>query len=71
MKSYYKQILFSFIMLCVSFASFADIPDPNADPISDDSQEIAAPINTKLIWLAIVGIAFVYYQYNLRQRKEA
>jgi len=71
MKSYYKQIFFSVVMLCVSFISFAVpvIPDPNDDPISDDSQEIAAPINTKLIWLAIVGIAFVYYQFNLKRKK--
>jgi len=69
MKLNYKKTLYSVILLAVSFASFADIPDPNADPISDESQEIAAPINTKLLWLAIVGIAFAYYQFNLRRKK--
>lgn len=69
MKSFYKKTLYSVILLCVSFASFADIPDPNGDDDLNPADAPVVPINTKLIWLAIVGIAFVYYQFNIRKKK--
>lgn len=64
-------MLCSVVLLTVSFISFASpiIPDPNADDDMTSEDGAAAPINTKLIWLAIVGIAFVYYQFNLRKKR--
>ena len=47
------------MMAFVSFLSFADPIDPPAD---DDPP--ASPINTKLIWLAVAGIIFVYFYFR-------
>ena len=51
------------MMAFVSFLSFADPIDPPAD---DDPP--ASPINTKLIWLAIVGdsFAFLYVRKQIK-----
>ncbi len=47
------------MMAFVSFLSFADPIEPPAD---DDPPP--APINTKLIWLAVAGIIFVYFYFR-------
>lgn len=54
-------------MLMVSFATFAQLPpDPNeGEPGGGDPP---ASINQRLIWLAIVGIAFAYYQFKSRRK---
>lgn len=66
MKFNYKTFFLSIFMLTVSFATFALPPDPNEGDTGDD--DIPATINTKLIWLAIVGIAFAYYQFQNRKK---
>ena len=69
MKFHYKKTLLSIAMLTVSFASFAQIPDPDSDPGSGGNDP--TPINTNLIWLAVLGIGFAYYQFvaNKKQQK--
>ena len=47
------------MMAFVNFLSFADPIDPPAD---DDPP--ASPINTKLIWLAIVGVSFAFLYFR-------
>jgi hypothetical protein len=65
MKFNYKTIFLSIIMLSVSLATFAtdEIPEP------PEETDPPAPINTQLIWLAIVAIAFAYYQINTRRKR--
>ncbi len=65
MKFNYKTLLLSIIMLTVSFATFAQTPDP--DELVGD-EDPPAPINTYLIWLAIAGIAFACYQIKARRK---
>ena len=48
------------MMAFVSFLSFAD---PIIDPPADDDPP-ASPINTKLIWLAIVGVSFAFLYFR-------
>lgn len=55
MKSNLIKFYATLMMAFVSFLSVAQPVDPPAD---DDPAP--APINTYLIWLAIVGIGFVY-----------
>ena len=51
------------MMAFVSFLSFADPIDPPAD---DDPP--ASPINTKLIWLAIVGVSFAFLYFRKQNK---
>ncbi len=70
MKFHYKKFLLSIAMLTVSFATFAQIPDPDEDPGSGGNDP--TPINSQLIWLAILGVAFAFYQFKVyRKRQEA
>ena len=66
MKFNYSKFLLSIVMLAVSFATFAQAPDPDDEVGGDDPP---APINTKLIYLAIIGIAFAYYQFNANRKR--
>ena len=59
MKSNLFKLYATLMMAFVSFLSFADPIDPPAD---DDPP--ASPINTKLIWLAVAGIVFVYFYFR-------
>ena len=59
MKSNLLKIYATLMMAFVSFLSVAQPVDPPAD---DDPPP--APINTKLIWLAVVGIIFAFYYFN-------
>ncbi|MES2573515.1 MAG: hypothetical protein V4572_01105 [Bacteroidota bacterium] len=70
MKSTPKKTLFLFCMLLISSLSFADIPDPNEDDISDESEEAALPIDSQLIWLGLIGASFAYYQFISKKIKE-
>ena len=67
MKFNYSKFLLSIVMLTVSFATFAQ-PDPDEEVGGGDPP---APINTKLIYLAIIGIAFAYYQFNAYRKRTA
>lgn len=58
-----KANLFKFyatlLMVFISFLSVAQPVDPPAD---DDPP--GSPINTKLIWLAVVGISFAFLYFR-------
>ena len=59
MKSNLFKLYATLMMAFVNFLSFADPIDPPAD---DDPP--ASPINTKLIWLAIVGVSFAFLYFR-------
>jgi hypothetical protein len=59
MKSNLFKIYATLLMAFMSFLSVAQPVDPPAD---DDP--LPAPINTKLIWLAIVGISFAFFYFR-------
>lgn len=67
MKINYKPTLLIIAMLTVSFAAFAqDFPDPgDGEPGTGDP---GAPINSKLIWLAVAAIAFAYYTFASKKK---
>ena len=64
-----KTILQSFLLLTFLFLDFVAFAQPgtnNGDGTleGDDDDPVATPINSKLIWLAIVGLVFAYYTYK-------
>ncbi len=59
-------VLFSDYML---FAQPNDETDPGDDPLEGDDTP-AAPINGKLLFLALAGILFAYYAFR-RNRQSA
>jgi hypothetical protein len=70
-----KSNLLKWYMLVFLFASdfvmFADPGDCSEDPECDlegTGDDPPAPLNAKLIWLAIVGVSFVLYYYNKKQQ---
>lgn len=56
----FKFLAIAFFAL-VSFTSSAQV-DPPAD-----NDPPAAPINMQLIWLAIIGVAFVFYFFKTKK----
>ncbi|MDI1254459.1 MAG: hypothetical protein PSV16_00030 [Flavobacterium sp.] len=66
MKFNYSKFLLTLVMFTVSFATFAQAPDPDSLVGGGDPP---APINSKLIYLAIIGIAFAYYQFNANRKR--
>ena len=46
----------------LSFLASAQPVDPPADP-----DPLPAPINSQIIWLAVVGIIFAYYILNKKK----
>ncbi len=65
----FKFYLLAFCLIS-DFAVFA-VPGSdtgNGDLEGDDPAAPAAPINTKLIWLALVGILFAVYTFR-KQKK--
>ena len=66
MKNNYKKFLLSIIVLTVSIASFAQVPNPDAIGGPTDPP---APINDQLIWLTIVGVLFAYSIFSTRNKK--
>lgn len=70
--NFYKLYFLTFFLL-IDFVAFAD-DVPGSDDGTDDGLEgpdpAPAPINGKLLWLAVVGILFAFYAYK-RTRKTA
>ncbi len=69
-----KSILFktyaTLFMICISFSTFADQTNPYDPPGDEDPNP--APINTKLIWLAVVGVLFMFFYFkNLKKQNVA
>lgn len=69
MKSIYKIYILTFLLLS-DFIVFAQGPgdDDGSGGLEGDDAP-AAPINGKLIWLAIVSILFAFYYLNKRAQK--
>lgn len=61
-----NNLLKAYLTVFISFISFlasAQTPvDPPADP-----DPLPAPIDSQIIWLAVVGIIFAYYILNKKK----
>ncbi|HLA56418.1 MAG TPA: hypothetical protein VK623_09975 [Flavobacterium sp.] len=70
-KNLFNIYIFSVVMFSdfIMFAQPGDDSDPGDDPVEGDDAP-QAPINGKLLWLAIVGILFAIYTYR-NNKKEA
>ncbi|RZJ73591.1 hypothetical protein [Flavobacterium sp.] len=70
MRQNLTKLYFLTFFLLIDFVAFAQPgnDDENGDLEGDDPPP--APINGKLIWLAVVGILFAYYTFK-RSRKTA
>ena len=68
MRKFYKFYLLSFILLS-DFVAFAQPGDDDGGGGLEGDDPAPAPINGKLILLAIMGIIFVLYTY--RNNKKA
>ncbi len=70
-KNLLKFYIFTFVLFS-DFVIFAQGPgdDDDSGDLEGEDDLPAAPINSKIIWLAIVGILFALYTYR-RHRKIA
>lgn len=68
MKSIYKFYIVSFLLLS-DFIMFAQPGDDDGSGGLEGDDTPAAPIDGKLIWLAIVSILFAFYYFNKRTQK--
>ena len=66
-----KNLLQSFLLLTFLFLDFIAFAQPGdesdggpGNPLEGDDDLPVASINGKLIWLAILGLAFAYYTYK-------
>ena len=64
-----KTVLQSFLLLSflfLDFITFAQGPGTGSEDgdLEGDDDLPATPINGKLIWLALIGLAFAYYTYQ-------
>lgn len=66
MKSHLLKIYATLASAFVSFFSYANQAD---DPPAEEDP-ITAPINTKLVWLAMIGIVFAFYYFNQKSKTE-
>lgn len=64
MKANFLKFYITILTLLVSFASFAQ--DDPFDPPADEDP-VGAPINSQLIWLAVVGVAFALFFFRNRK----
>lgn len=70
MKNNLFKIYATLFMVFISFSTFADETNPYDPPGDEDPNP--APINTKLIWLAVVGVLFMFFYFkNLKKQNVA
>jgi hypothetical protein len=67
MKKLFKFYLLSFILLS-NFVAYADPGDDDGTGGLDGGDPTYAPINSQLMLLAIVGIAYVIYTYRKNKK---
>lgn len=70
MKSIYKIYILTFLLLS-DFVLFAQPGDDDGGGGLEGDDAPAAPIDGKLIWLAIVSILFAFYYFSKRVKKTA
>ena len=68
MKSLYKIYILAFVLLS-DVMLFAQPGDDDGTGGLEGNDTPAAPINGKLIWLALVGIGFAFYYFNKKRQK--
>lgn len=68
MKNIYKAYLLSFFLLC-DFIAFAQPSSDDGTGGLEGDDTPAASINTKLIYLALIGVVFVFYSFKKRVSK--
>lgn len=69
MNKVLKFWIFIFILFS-NFLAFADdVPGDDDGGGLEGNDAPAAPINTKLIWLGILGVLFAWYMYKQRRLK--
>jgi len=68
MKNLYKLYILAFVLLS-DLMLFAQPGDDDGSGGLEGEDPPAAPINGKLIWLALVGIVFVFYYFNTKRQK--
>ena len=72
MKKTSSKFFLSFVCLFFNFIAFAQSPGTNdGDECLECDETPAAPINTKLLWLAIVGILYAYSIFRKSQKIKA
>lgn len=68
MRKFYQFYILLFILMS-DFALFAQPGDDDGGGGLEDDDPPASPINAKLIWLALIGILFVYFTLNKKYKK--
>jgi mannose/fructose/N-acetylgalactosamine-specific phosphotransferase system component IIC len=71
MKNVLKWYMLAFLLVS-NFVVFAqgDTP-PETTPVDPEvTDPDVAPINAKLIWLAVVGILFAYYYFSQKRKEQ-
>lgn len=66
-----KKLLHFYILTFVLFSDFVMFAQPaedNDDGNLEGDDEPAAPINSKIIYLAIVGVLFALYKYKQHKK---
>lgn len=70
MKTTFSRSFLIIAFLFLDFVAFAQQPGQTADNEDDNplegNDDPAAPINGKLIWLAVMGLIFAYYTFKKR-----
>lgn len=64
MKSKLVALFLTLFVNLFSFVAYAQ-----EDPPADDDPIPAAPINSKLIWLVLIGIVFMAYYFKRNHKK--
>jgi Zn-dependent protease with chaperone function len=65
-----KKILQIFALLFLLLNSFIAFATDASGEIEDTPEDPETPINTRLLWLLIAGVAFAfYYFYNQRKKQ--
>ena len=68
MKKFYTLYLFLFVLFS-DFIMFAQPGEDGEGGGLEGNDPPAAPINGKLLWLAILGILFSFYYFNSKKQK--
>ncbi|WP_339889507.1 hypothetical protein [uncultured Flavobacterium sp.] len=65
----YEKISITVFMLMFNVLAFAQPGDTDGTPGGLDGDEPAAPISNKLIFLALLGIAYMFYKIKSSKKQ--